>query len=150
MEVTQMSEYSQLASEIFDRGFNCAQSVFTVFCDRYDIDPDTAARAAGSFGGGLGCGEICGALCGAAMVVGQKYAPTEPEDLAGKENCHAHTAELVEHFRARNGAIRCRDLLGCDLSQPEDKERYEAANLRENICRPAVSGAVEILEELGY
>jgi C_GCAxxG_C_C family probable redox protein len=139
-----------LAAEIFARGFNCAQSVAAVFYDRYDADYDTAVRAAAGFGGGLGCGEVCGALSGAVMVVGQRYGPVEPEDAYGKENCHNRTAELVERFRERNGAVRCRELLGCHLSTPEGRERYEAEKLRETVCVPLVMGAVAILEELGY
>jgi C_GCAxxG_C_C family probable redox protein len=135
---------------MFERGFNCAQSVLAVFCEKHDADFDTAVRAAAGFGGGIGCGEACGALSGAVMVVGQKYGPTEPEDASGKENCHARTAEVVERFRARNGAARCGDLLGCDASTPEGREHYEAENLRAKICVPAVQSAVEILEALGY
>jgi C_GCAxxG_C_C family probable redox protein len=145
-----MSAYTQLAEELFERGFNCAQSVLAVFCEKYDADYDTAVRAAAGFGGGFGCGEVCGALSGAIMAVGQKYGPTEPEDAAEKENCHARTAEAVDRFRARCGAVRCGDLLGCDASTPEGRELYEAENLRAKICVPAVTGAVEILEALGY
>jgi C_GCAxxG_C_C family probable redox protein len=145
-----MSQYTDLAVELFARGFNCAQSVAAVFCDRCDADYDTAVRAAAGFGGGLGCGEVCGALSGAVMVVGQKYGPVEPEDAHEKENCHNATAELVGRFRARNGAVRCGDLLGCQLSTAEGRERYEANNLRETVCVPVVTGAVAILEELGY
>jgi C_GCAxxG_C_C family probable redox protein len=135
---------------LFSRGFNCAQAVAAAFCDKYEADCDTVARAAAGFGGGLGCGETCGALSGAVMVVGQKYGPAEPEDAYEKENCHNRTAEFVERFRGRNGAVRCEDLLGCRLSTPEGRERYEADNLRETVCVPAVTGAVAILEELGY
>ncbi|MDR1217860.1 MAG: C-GCAxxG-C-C family protein [Oscillospiraceae bacterium] len=145
-----MSEYTDLAVDLFERGFNCAQSVLAVFCEKYGADIDTAARAAAGFGGGLGCGEACGALSGAIMVVGQKYGAVEPEDAAAKENCRARTTEVTERFRARNGAVRCSDLLGCQTSTPEGRERYEADGLRARICVPAVVGAVEILEEIGY
>jgi C_GCAxxG_C_C family probable redox protein len=145
-----MSKYSDFAAEIFERGFNCAQAVAVVFCDKYDVDAETAARAAAGFGGGLGCGEVCGALTGGVMAVGMRYGGAAPEDAAEKENCHAHTAEVVAMFHKMCGAVRCREMLGCDISAQEGAETYESENLRERICVPAVKGTVEILESLGY
>jgi C_GCAxxG_C_C family probable redox protein len=145
-----MSEKSDRAAYLFERSFNCAQSVLAVFCDAYDTDFETAVRSAAGLGGGVRCGEICGALSGAVMAVGLRYGWADPDDDSARENCAAKTAEVVSAFRTENGAVRCRDLLGCDVSTAEGASRFQAENLRERVCVPAVRGAVELLERLGY
>ena len=42
------------AVELFMEGYNCAQSVFTAFADRFGIDEDTAKKISAGLGGGVG------------------------------------------------------------------------------------------------
>jgi len=49
-----MSAHSDLARELFRKGYNCSQSVFAAFCDETGLDMETALKIASSFGGGMG------------------------------------------------------------------------------------------------
>ena len=59
---------------LFLDGYNCAQSVFTAFCDLHGMDEKEALRLGSSFGGGMGrLREVCGALSGIFMTAGLLY-----------------------------------------------------------------------------
>ena len=75
----------QKAAELFLEGFNCSQSVFTAFCDRFGMDEETAKRVSAGLGGGVGrMREVCGAVSGAAMVLGSVVSATEGDDKESK------------------------------------------------------------------
>ncbi|MDR3277735.1 MAG: C-GCAxxG-C-C family protein, partial [Oscillospiraceae bacterium] len=117
------------------------------FCGDYDLDAETALRLACPLGGGMRCGEVCGALSGALLVVGLKHGHYLPGDGGAKENCYARTAEFVRAFREKHGAVRCRDLLGMDISQPGGREVARDAGLLETVCAKLIEDAVTSLEE---
>ena len=67
---------------------------------------------ASSFGGGIGgMREVCGAVSGMLMAAGLLYG-YEPGDRAGKSEHYARVRELADRYRAENGSIICRELLG--------------------------------------
>ena len=62
--------YQDTAVEYFKQGYNCAQSVFLAYADRYGFDKDTALRVSSSFGGGMGrLREVCGAVTAMFAIV---------------------------------------------------------------------------------
>ena len=48
-----MKTHSQIAEENFKNGYNCAQSVFITYAEKYGIDKETALKLSSSFGGGM-------------------------------------------------------------------------------------------------
>ena len=128
---------------------NCAQSVISVFAEQMGLDLDTAIRVAMAFGGGMGRGgNTCGAVTGAYMALGlsQNISPDNPREAINK------TYELVrqfnERFIAKHGSLLCRELLGCDMSQPGGIEEARDKNLFAAVCTGLVHDAVAIVEEL--
>lgn len=140
---------TQIATELHDGGFNCAQSVFVSFCESYGIPKETGLKIAGGLGGGVRSGEICGAVSGAVLVIGLKYGQTVPGDLQAKEFCGAETVKFISAFRERNKAITCRELLGIDTSVGNNREIAKNRGLLA-ICPSLINSAVEILQEMGY
>ena len=68
------SVHAGKAMGLFLDGYNCAQSVFTAFCDLHGMDEKGALRLGSSFGGGMGrLREVCGALSGIFMTAGLLY-----------------------------------------------------------------------------
>ena len=143
-----MSSKGDAATARFASGFNCSTSVFTTYCEDYDLDEETAAKIACGFGGGCATGEICGAVSGAIMVVGLKHGQESPEDQGAKTNCHAHVVEFLDRFKERKNAVTCRDLLECDPTTEEGRAIYLAK--RGTVCPGLVRCSAELLEELGY
>ena len=62
--------------------------------------------------------EVCGAVSGMTMVAGFIAPNSHPNDNENKKNCYATVQALAEEFRAENGSIVCRELLG--LAQQKD------------------------------
>ena len=112
-------ERAEQAREYFTSGYNCAQSVFLAYRDITGIDEVLAATLSAPFGGGMGrLREVCGAVSGMTMVAGFIAPNSQPNDNENKKNCYATVQALAEEFRAENGSIICRELLG--LAQQKD------------------------------
>lgn len=145
-----MKANSDKAVEYFNSGFNCAQSVFSTFAEKYGLPEDLALKIASGLGGGFRSGEICGAVSGAVLAIGLKLGQCIAEDAETKKHCNAKTEEFIKIFRDTYGAITCRDMLGCDISTEAGRARAVEGNLFETICVERVKQAVNLLEKLGY
>ena len=114
-----VEERAMRAKELFLEGYNCAQSVFLAYRDITAIDEELAATISAPFGGGMGrLREVCGAVSGMTMVAGFIAPNPLPNDNENKKHCYATVQSLAEEFRAENGSIVCRELLG--LAQQKD------------------------------
>lgn len=136
------------AIELFNNNFNCSQAVFTVFATEYGISEELALKLATSFGGGARSGEMCGAVAGALMVLGLKYGHFNAENNEQKQKAYSLVNEFVNRFKEINRSIICRDLLGYDLSKPDEFEIIASKGLCKTICPNMVRSAVNILEQM--
>ncbi len=137
-------------TELFAAGFNCSQSVFAVFAEKYGLSKETALKIGCGFGGGMRNAEVCGAVTGAIMVIGLRYGHCTSENTDGRTLCYEKTKEFTEAFKAKNKSIICRELLGYDISKPEKMQAAAEKNLFKTTCVDMIVSAVETLEELGY
>jgi hypothetical protein len=71
-----------------------------------------------------------------------------PEDDLSREKSVALTRKFRARFEERHGSICCRELLGCDLSQPRGYQQAIDSGVFMNVCPKLVRDAVEIVEEL--
>lgn len=136
------------AMELFEEGYNCAQSVFLAFEDLHGIDWEIAARLSSSFGGGMGrLREVCGALSGIFMTAGILYGYEDPKASEEKAEHYARIQELAAKFEEKNGSIVCRELLGLTVKKeaPIPQERTEEY-YQKRPCKELVGDAAEILE----
>ena len=130
-------------------GYNCSQSVFGAFGDRYGLSEEMAFKLSASFGGGVGrMREICGAVCGMALVCGLETGATVGADQKGKQHNYEVMQKLAGRFCQDNGSMICRELLGLDKAEgtarPEERtpEYY-----RKRPCKKLIGYAAELLEE---
>jgi C_GCAxxG_C_C family probable redox protein len=137
------------AVEIYKDGYNCAQSVLTVFAPDLGMDRDIAMKVSCGFGSGIGrSGNLCGAITGGMLVLGLKYGMIDSEFQEEKENTYDKVIELQERIRAIHGTVNCNDLLGFDIGTPEGLEKVKELELSDKICSKIVGDVVRILEEL--
>ena len=130
----------------FDDGYSCAQAVFSAYAEKLGMDRQAALKVSAGFGGGMGrMAGTCGAITGAFMALGLKYGGPDSES---KDKTYELVRELADRFRARHGSLECRELLGCDLSTPEGRERAKEQGLHSTVCTQIVRDAAEILEGL--
>ena len=104
-------DHAAKAKELFDRGYNCCQSVLMAYAEETGLDAETAARIAGTFGGGMGkTGSVCGCVAAMCMVEGLRSAPVVPDKAAQRE-ANAGYRENAKAFTEAFGTIACRELL---------------------------------------
>ncbi len=137
---------SEKALELFANGFNCSQAVLTAFASDFGLDETLALMLGTQFGGGARNGEMCGAVSGALLVLGLKYGHCIASDHEQKSRAYEIAVEYTKRFKERNGSIVCRDLLGYDLTNPEEMVYIKEKNLFGDICPKMIQSAVEVLE----
>jgi C_GCAxxG_C_C family probable redox protein len=93
-------------------------------------------------------GETCGAVTGAFMIIGLKYGKTKAEDDDARDKTYELAGKFVAKFKDRHGPIVCRELLGCDLSNPEGLKTAREKGLFDTLCPQLVRDAADILEEI--
>ena len=57
-------------------------------------------------------------------------------------------AEFEEKFCKKNGSCICKEILGYDLSKPEEMEKIQEEKLLETKCPKVVLSTCEILEKM--
>lgn len=134
------------AQTYFSKGFNCAQALLAAFGPQFGLDRENALKIAGAFGSGMGTGDACGAVTGALMVIGLKYAKVKGSGFFSRDRTEAVANEFVKRFKTKNGALACRDLLGCDLGTPEGRKAAKQEKHFKKRCPQYVQDAAEILE----
>lgn len=140
---------SDAAVACFRQGFSCSQAVLSAFAEDLGLDRETALRLSQPFGGGIARrADWCGALTGAFLAAGLKYGRTKAEDGAARDRTYALVNELVARFEARHGAVRCRDLLGCDIGTPAGQKEAEDRKLHQTVCEELIRDAAALLEEI--
>ena len=132
----------------FGTGVDCSQAVFGEFADQLGLDRETALKIAAPFGGGMWHGETCGCVVGALMAIGLKYGQGEAPDQEKKQAMLAQKARFESAFTAKRGSCICREILGYDLSKPEEMAKVMEENLFANVCCKCVVEACAILAEI--
>lgn len=138
-----MHNQTERITELFLGGYNCSQTVLSMFCEQYGLDMATAQKIGCGFGSGARRAELCGAVSGAVLVIGLKHGDDIPL-------CNSKVEEFMQIFKEKNQSIVCRELLQCDITTPQGKEHALQQNLFATRCLDLVISAVEILTALGY
>lgn len=136
----------------FESGYNCAQAVVMAFDDVMGFSVDQLARLTAPFGGGMGrMREVCGTVSGMTFVAGAIAPSSDPANLEERKQNYALVQEFANAFRAENGDIVCRRLLGLEPMQvqaetPMPSERT-AEYYKKRPCVEYVGCAARIVAE---
>lgn len=140
---------TERAAACFNDGFSCSQAVFSTFAQQFDLPVEMALKIAAPFGGGMArMGEICGAVTGAFMVIGLAHGHTTVEDQELKEETYRLVNEFVSLFKARNGSIKCRELIAYDMCTPEKLQQANESGVFDTVCPRLVKDSAEIISML--
>ena len=137
------------AKALFHEGYNCAQSVALAYADITKLDSELLATIAAPFGGGMGrLREVCGAVSGMSLLAGFIAPSPSCNNPEAKRRNYALVQHLAEQFRAENGDIVCRRLLGLDhdKDEPTPSPRTEQYYHR-RPCAELVGTAARIVGE---
>jgi C_GCAxxG_C_C family probable redox protein len=143
-----MDRAKKASDMIGGRKGNCAQSVFTAFSRGLGLDEKTAYNIAQAFGGGMHINSICGAITGAYMVLGLANPVSKENPRQSMEKLNALRDEFNRRFRGLYGTLNCTELIGYDLTVPEETAKAHESGIFVTKCPVFVSDTVEILEDL--
>ena len=122
--------HADSAASVFSQGLSCSQAVFSAYAAEYGLDRNAAMKVSAGFGGGMGrMAQTCGAVTGAYMVIGLKYGAVSGQEQEAKQKTYRLVREFAEKFKARNGSLVCKDLLGCDISTPDGFDKMKSLGL---------------------
>jgi C_GCAxxG_C_C family probable redox protein len=130
------------------RKANCAQSVFTALSDDLGMDKNLALSLAQGFGGGMHINGACGAVTGAYMALGLAHPVSQENPRQNMEKVNALQTEFNRQFRKLHKGLNCSELLGYDLSKPEEMVKAREAGVFISKCPAFVRDAVAIVESL--
>jgi C_GCAxxG_C_C family probable redox protein len=143
-----MSKKGEEAKNNFIEGYNCAQAVLVAFSRELGMEKETLARLASSFGGGFGrLREVCGAFTAACMVAGLKRGYSDPLAKEEKAEHYKLIQEMAAEFKAKNGSIICRELIGEEAGSYVPEARTEKY-YQTRPCADLVASGAELAEKL--
>ena len=114
MKTIDIEERVEKAKRLFKEGeYNCCQAVVLAYNDIFGIDDETAAAMSSGFGGGMGrMREVCGSVSGMVMLAGLIRPASNPAVKEWRTANYALVQEMAGEFKAINGSIVCKELLG--------------------------------------
>lgn len=137
---------TEKALSLFSEGYSCAQAVLMAFSAPLGLDEAMAAKVSCAFGGGISHrGLTCGAVTGALMVIGLRHGGS-PEN---KAPTYVVANDFISRFSVIHGSANCTELIGYDLSDPDQLAEARARGVFAERCRRYVETAGKLLEEPG-
>ncbi|MDE7222941.1 MAG: EAL domain-containing protein [Acetatifactor sp.] len=141
--------HKEKAIELLKKKYHCSQALLGAFAGDFGLDLKTAFRISTCFGGGMRQGTTCGCITGGLLVLGLAFGFADPQDKELETYGNRKTEEYIRLFRERmQGDVDCRDILGKDISKPEDMAVIRKEGLILQKCPRAFFVSIEILEKM--
>lgn len=132
------------AKSYFMNGYNCSQAVALAFADDMNMSEESVARLTIGFGGGMGrMREVCGAMSGITFVISALYGNESKNDV------YKMVQTVAAEFKAQNGSIVCKELLGLAEKAPitPNAEKRTDTYYKKRPCPLIVASAADALDE---
>ena len=141
--------HSEKADQLLHQQYHCSQALFGAFAEELGLDLKTALKISTCFGGGMRQGGVCGCITGALLVLGMALGFYDSQDREQEIYGNKKTDEFIKAFTEKmEGAIQCRDILGKDISKPDEMAAIRQEGLILQKCPRAINISIEILEKM--
>lgn len=141
--------HKEKAQQLLHQQYHCSQALFGAFADDFGLDLKTAFKISTCFGGGMRQGGTCGCITASLLVLGMALGFYDAQDKEREVYGNRKTDEFIKAFTERmDGAVYCRDILGKDISKPEEMALIRKEGLILQKCPKAISISIEILEKI--
>ena len=134
--------------ELFLKDIDCSQVVTENFADELAYDKDFMRKMSACFGGGMLRGETCGSVIAGLMLIGLKYGHSKEDDTEQKKLMREKSEEFKTKFVEKYESTMCRDLLGYDLSKPEELGLALESGKLFSFCPRLTKDTMDILKEI--
>lgn len=147
-----MSDARDQARDLFlqdDNAHGCAETSYIVLKRAYGLPEADDSSAAMALNGGVAyAGGVCGAISGAALAVGQLAGRRLADHGEAKSAAREIVMDLMDRFQEEFGDTTCRGLLGLDLRQPGEHDRFIESGIWRTNCMAQIEFAVQHLADL--
>jgi len=141
--------HKEKAGQLLHQQYHCTQALFGAFAEDFGLDLKTAFKISTCFGGGMRQGGTCGCITAALLVLGMALGFYDSQDREKEVYGNQKTDEFIQRFTERmNGVVNCRDILGKDISKPEELAVIRKEGLILQKCPEALNISIEILEDM--
>ncbi|MCM1100424.1 MAG: EAL domain-containing protein [Clostridium sp.] len=141
--------HKEKADQLLKQQYHCSQALFGAFADDFGLDLKTAFKVSTCFGGGMRQGGTCGCITAALLVLGMALGFYDAQDREKETYGNKKTDEFIRRFTEEmNGVVDCRDILGKDISKPEDMAIIRQEKLILQKCPRAINISIDILEDM--
>jgi len=139
-------EVENRASELFDSGLFCAESVLTAVAECAGVSSPLIPKMATGFCSGLArTNNMCGAVTGGILTLSMLYGRTTPSEAV--EPTYGKIQQFLSQFEKQNGSLMCEGLIKCNLSTNEGREEFREKGLRKR-CSAFTGYAAGLVVEL--
>lgn len=141
--------HKEKANQLLHQQYHCSQALFGAFARDLGMDLKTAFRISTCFGGGMRQGSTCGCITASLLVLGMAFGFYDSQDREQEIYGNQKTEEFMRRFAEQmDGLTHCRDILGKDISNPEEMAQIREEGLILQKCPRAINFSIEILEEM--
>ncbi len=141
--------HKEKAEQLLQQQYHCSQALFGAFAEDFGLDLKTAFKISTCFGGGMRQGGTCGCITASLLVLGMALGFYDSQDKEQEIYGNKKTSEFIQRFTERmNGMIYCRDILGKDISKPQEMAEIRKEGLILQKCPRALHISIEILEDM--
>lgn len=141
---------SEKAVQLFEKGYNCSQSVVLAFQNYLKLDEKTLQALSSSFGGGISrLREVCGCVTGMAIVFGLLYGDYDINDVKEKGTHYHLVQQTALKFKEETKSLLCDELLNIK-DKPSDpfKCQRDKNYYQKRPCAKYISLMANIMEEV--
>jgi len=114
----------------------------------YGLENDMVLWTSLGFPGGIGrCQDVCGALIGGVMAIGLDSGKKLADRNEAYSRAVEQTQKLYRIFQETFGHVKCLDLVGPIITNPEYREWFYSKELNLTKCRKYMEFVVRTLVE---
>jgi len=147
IEVTTREEVVERAVGYAEEGFLCSESVLMALRDALGVSCGCVPRIATGFAAGIGrTGNLCGAFTGAVMGLGLALGRDRPG--TGERVPHWYSQRMAKTFEEAEGSLTCPGILGLDIGDPDDYQKYRERNTWGTVCRDLIKTATGLAYDI--
>lgn len=123
-------------------GFGCAEATFVALKEHFGLAEAADPSPAMALNGGIAySGGVCGAISGAALAVGALAGLRFDDHATAKTMARGVVQRAMADFASEMGDVRCRELIGFDLSTEHDE--FLASGKWENGCMAQIKFVID-------
>ncbi len=141
--------HMEKAEQLLHQQYHCSQALFGAFAEDLGVDLKTAFKISTCFGGGMRQGGTCGCITASLLVLGMALGFYDARDREQEIYGNKKTDEFIKRFAEKmEGDVYCRDILGKDISKPDEMAVIRKEGLILKKCPRAIRISIELLEEM--